>query len=81
MGPRTGLDRCRKSRPPPGFDPRTVQPVAIRYTDYTTRPTSGTVVTLKTRNILQFLPLDALFTYMQCINLQLRYTFGLYGVL
>ena len=42
MGPRAGLDRCGKSRPPPGFDPRTVQPVAIRYTDYSTRPT-GTV--------------------------------------
>ena len=39
MGPRDGLDRCGKSRPPPGFDPRTVQPVAIRYTDYATRPT------------------------------------------
>ena len=24
---------------PPGFDPRTVQPVASRYTDYTTGPT------------------------------------------
>ena len=39
MGPRAGLDRCGKSRPPPGFDPRTVQPVASRYTDYATRPT------------------------------------------
>jgi hypothetical protein len=28
-----GLDVCEKSRPPPGFDPRTVQPVASRYTD------------------------------------------------
>ena len=37
--PRAGLDRCRKSRPPPGFDPWTVQPVASRYTDYATRPT------------------------------------------
>ena len=27
MGPRTGPDR-RKISPPPGFDPRTVQPVA-----------------------------------------------------
>jgi hypothetical protein len=27
--------------PPPGFDPRTVQPVASRYTDYATRPTHG----------------------------------------
>ena len=26
--------------PPPGFDPRTVQPVASRYTDWTTRPTN-----------------------------------------
>jgi hypothetical protein len=33
VGPRTGLDGCGKSRPSPGFDPRTVQPVASRYTD------------------------------------------------
>ena len=39
MGPRAGLDRCGKYRPPLGFDPRTVQPVASRYTDYATRPT------------------------------------------
>jgi hypothetical protein len=29
-----GLDGCGKSRPPPGFDPRTVQLIASRYTDY-----------------------------------------------
>jgi hypothetical protein len=29
-GPRAGLDRCTKSRPPPGFDPLTVQSVASR---------------------------------------------------
>jgi len=39
LGHRTGLDRCGKSRPPPEFDPRTVQPVASRYTDWATRPT------------------------------------------
>ena len=35
VGPRAGLDGCGKSRPPPSpeFDPRTVQPVASRYTD------------------------------------------------
>jgi hypothetical protein len=34
VGPRAGLDGCGKSRPPPpGFDPRTVQPVVSRYTD------------------------------------------------
>ena len=26
--------RVRKISPPPGFDPRTVQPVASRYTDW-----------------------------------------------
>jgi len=31
MDPRAGLDRCGKSRLPPGFDPWTVQPVASRY--------------------------------------------------
>jgi len=39
LGPRAGLDMCGKSRPPPGFDPRTVQPIASRYTDLATRPT------------------------------------------
>jgi hypothetical protein len=29
-----------KILPPPGFDPRTIQPVASRYTDYTTQPTN-----------------------------------------
>jgi hypothetical protein len=32
--PRAGLDGCEKSRPLPEFDPRTIQPVASRYTDY-----------------------------------------------
>ena len=30
----------RKISPPPEFDPRTVQPVGSRYTDYATRPRS-----------------------------------------
>ena len=32
LGPRAGLDRRGKSRPIPGFDPRTVQPVTSCYT-------------------------------------------------
>ena len=35
LGLRAGLGWCGKSRHPLGFDPRTVQPVASRYTDYT----------------------------------------------
>jgi hypothetical protein len=34
VGPRAGLDRCGKISLPPGSDPRTVQPVASRYTDW-----------------------------------------------
>jgi hypothetical protein len=33
VGPRAGLDGCGKSRPTPGIDPRTVKPVASRYTN------------------------------------------------
>ena len=32
-GPQSRSGRVRKILPPPGFDPRTVQPVASRYTD------------------------------------------------
>ena len=32
-GPQGRSGRVRNISPPPGFDPRTVQPVAIRYTD------------------------------------------------
>ena len=33
VGPRAVLDGCGKSRPPLGFDPRTVQSEASRYAD------------------------------------------------
>jgi hypothetical protein len=33
VGLGASLDGCGKSRPPPEFDPRTVQPVASRYND------------------------------------------------
>ena len=39
-GPQGRSGHVRKISPPPGFDHRTVQPVAAsRYTDYATRPT------------------------------------------
>ena len=43
VSPRAGLDERGKSRPPPGFNPPTVQAVASRYTDYAIRgaPLSG----------------------------------------
>jgi hypothetical protein len=33
VSPGAGLYGCGKSRPQPGFDPRTVRPVASLYTD------------------------------------------------
>jgi hypothetical protein len=33
VGTKTGLDGRGKSRPQPGFDPRTVQPIRSHYTD------------------------------------------------
>ena len=33
-GPQGRSGQVRKISPPPGFDPRTVQPVASRYTDW-----------------------------------------------
>ena len=38
-GPQGLPGQVRKISLPPGFDPRTVQPVASRYTDYATRHT------------------------------------------
>ena len=38
VGPKGRSEQVRKISPPPGFDPRTVQPVVSRYTDYATRP-------------------------------------------
>ena len=36
VGTSFGLDGCIKSRLPPGSDPRTVHPIASRYTDWST---------------------------------------------
>jgi len=38
-GPQGRSGEVRKISPPPGFDPRTVQPVASPYTNWATRPT------------------------------------------
>ena len=38
-GPQGRYGQVRKISPPPGFDPRTVQPIVSSYIDYATRPT------------------------------------------
>jgi hypothetical protein len=42
-GPQERSGRVRKILPSPGLDPRTVQPVASRYTDYTVLVHKGTL--------------------------------------
>ena len=42
-GPQGRSGQVRKFSPPPGFDPRAVQPVASCYTDCTTRPFIGNI--------------------------------------
>jgi hypothetical protein len=37
LGPRASLDRCRKSHPPLGFSPKTMNRVVSCYADYTER--------------------------------------------
>ena len=59
VGPRLGVHRCGKSRAPPGFDPRIVQPVASRYTDWATRPTTN----IRCQQILIKLP------HIKCNNI------------
>jgi len=45
-GPQGWPGQARKISPPPGFDPRTAQPVASRYTDWSTRPTNLAINTI-----------------------------------
>ena len=39
VDPWPAWERAENLAPTPGFDPRTVQPLASRYTDYANRPT------------------------------------------
>ena len=61
VGPRTGLAEYGKSRPPPVFDPRTVQPVASRYTD----------CAIPVPFLLGTYHLHFFLTYQSCVTLDL----------
>ena len=50
-GPQGRSGQVRKISPPLGFDPRTVQPVTSRYTDYATRSTCFLYCTQTQRHI------------------------------
>ena len=48
-GPQGRSELVRKISPQPGFDPRTVQPVASRYTDWATRPIFSVLPNIKSK--------------------------------
>ena len=48
-GPQGRSGQVRKISSPPGFDPRTVQPIASRYTDWATRPTTRNKLSVNSR--------------------------------
>ena len=55
MGPHGQSGRLRKISPPPGFSPRTVQPVASRYTDYATWHTIYVIICDKCETLTNFM--------------------------
>ena len=66
VGPKAGLDRCGKSRLPPGFNPQTIRPVTSHYTDYATRPTFLFMAMRKRK------PVRAVFIYVcVCVSVWL----------
>jgi hypothetical protein len=72
VGPCAVLERCGKSRPPPGFDPRTVQPVTSHYTDCAI-PALKTAVQIEKLPLL-ILNLPALLNYDRIFMIGLRFT-------
>ena len=63
--------RVRKISPPPGFDPRTVQPVGSSYNDYANRPTITKCTKPKVRGCY-CVPIYPL-SYLVQINLSVRH--------
>ena len=72
VGPRAGLDRCRKPRPKPRFDPRTVQPIASRYTNYATE---GSILCPKIKFLTIIL---AIFPFLTISNSTLTFVLHTY---
>ena len=52
MGPQSRSGQVRKISPPPGFDPRAVQPVASPYNDCAVPAPIGMIETYKNRTLI-----------------------------
>ena len=69
LQPQGRSGQVRKISPPPGFDPRSVQPVASRYTNYAIRPTTVSLVKVKLCNALLLMALVCTYVYLQLYNI------------
>ena len=77
-GPQGRSGQVQKISPPPRFDPRTVQAVASRYTDWATRPTACKVLERITahrlRSCVKFRWHN--FNIRSCLGFEGRFTFS-----
>jgi hypothetical protein len=73
-GPQGRSGQVRKISPPPGFDPRTVQPVGSRYTDYATLAELVSIINLEERfsslSHLPFLAFECQYLYVSLSSSQ-----------
>ena len=71
VGPQVRSGQVRKISPPPGFDLRTVQPVASRCTDYATRPTICTegscLIGVRQTHIFFLIPFRYFISLVPCL--------------
>jgi hypothetical protein len=63
-GPQGRSGQVQKISPPWGFDPRTVQPIANRYTDYANRPTTWSQTIRQSLKPLISLSLSGLYDFL-----------------
>jgi hypothetical protein len=72
VGPRAGVDRYGKSRPPPGFYHWTVQPVASRYNDYAKHVVGGHILTNSIFIVFYFLVAGInIVNYFSALNMDI----------
>ena len=67
-GPQSRYGQVRKILPAPGFDPRTIQRVASRYTGWATRPTCISIAPTVTALVQTDLP------FQHVVNTKFKYT-------
>jgi len=68
-GPQGSSEWVRKMSPPPGFDPRTIQPVASRYTEWKVIPVNNSDVPVSLPNS------QTAFAWPQTLHIVLSWRF------